>query len=120
MRNNRLLRVYFKTDDIIQYLDKILTIPSFEELEIGAKFPLMLSPPQKRNTKQWTMLGMTQVTALSLCPQGVLGMLRLSEHQTFVLQQRSQTLRNKPLMWLLQPFAKRMAVARIFVELGNL
>jgi hypothetical protein len=37
MRNNLLLRVYFKTDDIIQYLDKP-TIPSFEELEIGAKF----------------------------------------------------------------------------------
>ena len=38
MRNNPLLRVYFKTDDIIQYLDKKATIPSFEELEIGAKF----------------------------------------------------------------------------------
>jgi len=38
MRNNCLLRVYFKTDDIIQYLDKIPAIPSFEELEIGAKF----------------------------------------------------------------------------------
>src|SRR6202011_2579369 len=86
-----ILRVYYKVDDILEYFEKVLSLPSFKELEEGSKvlFDLYTS-----SSAHYEAIDDVQ-DGSSMWVQTLHGMLLQSRHQICLLPQRFFMVRSR-------------------------